>query len=181
MLRVLAALGSSLVICADCAAADTQPVSVPSPAGAGMRTMSATTPSPHDTCPTAARCLITIHTKTESDDSCTANVDGYLKVTQGTPKIVWKIDPVSDAAGRSYEFHKKSGIVLIFDKAGQVEEGGAGDGTISSTAQRFHWKQHRRTLKTPEGDVFYFPIVLRTNSAGKVEMCASVDPRIVNE
>jgi hypothetical protein len=76
--------------------------------------------------------------------------------------------------------HGDSGIVIAHETVSKhVEKGGLGDGGVGIVdATRYHMKVNRNkpALTTVSS---YLPVVI-SGTGGNEELCAAVDPRIVN-
>lgn len=145
-----------------------------------ITTFSYLTPLPAASC---TRTLCTITVAMTPDEGCTATIGGYLKITEGTPRILWKLDPIEDATHSKYSFHKEHGILIVVDDDSQLmpNNGGIGESSAArSDITKFHWNKHSRTV--PNAQILYLPIVLRKDiSTGEKTICATKDPRIVND
>jgi hypothetical protein len=131
---------------------------------------------------TQAVCLIDVEVITvDNRDYCLA-VAPDLKVktlNTGVKKtLVWKLS-VSSLSGKSVAFHGKSGIVVTVDADKQIDPGGGhgnGASPIPPPTDMYFIKTKRKKLNAISG---YLPVVL-WGSGGDEELCAAIDPKIVN-
>lgn len=92
--------------------------------------------------------------------------------------VIWKLEP-STLDGKPLAFHGDSGIVIAYETVSKhVEKGGLGDGgTGIVDPTRYHMKVNRNKPVLTMSS--YLPVVI-WGTAGNEELCAAVDPRIVN-
>ncbi|HSW07637.1 hypothetical protein [Aquabacterium sp.] len=120
-------------------------------------------------------------------DYCLAEFpkDIYFSGTaSGNPRrrIVWRMTPstFTGTSGITYrfEFHEDYGILLATNPSGQITRGGQGDGVGSTDPWMYHMRNWHRAKVT----AVYLPVVTHINTADASEMgvCATGDPRIVN-
>ena len=133
----------------------------------------------------------------EQDPACTismkiAEVDGTKYCVAVAPRVelkhqtgpaqqkrvIWQLD-LGTLDGKPLAFHRDSGIVIAYETVSQhVEKGGLGDGGGSSVdPTRYHMKVNRNKPALTMSS--YLPVVI-WGSGGNEELCAAVDPRIVN-
>jgi hypothetical protein len=92
-------------------------------------------------------------------------------------RVIWQLD-LGSLDGKPLAFHRDSGIVIAYETVSQhVEKGGLGDGGSSVDATRYHMKVNRNKPALTVSS--YLPVVI-WGSGGNEELCAAVDPRIVN-
>ena len=93
-------------------------------------------------------------------------------------RVIWQLD-LSNLDGKPLAFHRDSGIVIAYETVSQhVEKGGLGDGGGSSVVPtRYHMRVNRNKPALTTSS--YLPVVI-WGSGGNEELCAAVDPRIVN-
>ena len=130
---------------------------------------------------TQAFCPIEVQVITvDSRDYCLA-IAPDLRVKQrssGRKTLVWKLS-VSSMSGKPVAFHGDSGIVVTVDADKQVDPGGGhGNGASPSPppTDMYFIKTRARKLNAVTG---YLPVVL-WGSGGDEELCAAIDPKIVN-
>lgn len=90
--------------------------------------------------------------------------------------IVWQLSH-STLGGKDLAFHGESGIVLIVDPDAQIEKGGPGNGGVFSPPKDIYHVKTKRNKKGAESA--YLPVIL-WGSGGNEELCAAIDPKIVN-
>ena len=135
------------------------------------------------TCTTETQPVCTIEMKlinVNGRDYCLA-VAPHLKVkTQSiaiaNKNIVWQLSH-STLGGKDLAFHGESGIVLIVDPDAQIEKGGPGNGGVFSPPKDIYHVKTKRNKKGAESA--YLPVIL-WGSGGNEELCAAIDPKIVN-
>lgn len=92
--------------------------------------------------------------------------------------LVWKLS-VDNLSGKAVAFHGKSGIVVTVDANAQINAGG-GHGNGASPPPKptdmYFITTKRRKLNAVSA---YLPVVL-WGSGGDEELCAAIDPKIVN-
>ncbi len=96
----------------------------------------------------------------------------------GKKTLVWKLN-VPNLRGKPVAFHGKSGIVVTVDLDEQIDAGGGhGNGSSPSPAptEMYFVKTKAKKLGAVSS---YLPVVL-WGSGGGEELCAAIDPRIVN-
>jgi hypothetical protein len=93
-------------------------------------------------------------------------------------KVIWRLEP-SELLGKSLVFHGDSGIVIAYETVSKhVEKGGLGDGGGGSVdPTRYHMRVNRNKPALTMSS--YLPVVI-WGTGGNEELCAAVDPRIVN-
>ena len=93
-------------------------------------------------------------------------------------RVIWQLDS-GDLDGKPVAFHGDSGIVIAYETVSKhVEKGGLGDGgTGSVDPTRYHMKVNRNKPALTMSS--YLPVVI-WGAGGNEELCAAVDPRIVN-
>lgn len=93
--------------------------------------------------------------------------------------IRWKLSR-PDLDSKDLAFHPDSGIIVTFEsdpKKAQVDKkGDYGDGSGSKSPDTYYTKTKRNKPKAESG---YLPVIL-WGSSGKEELCAAIDPKIVN-
>ena len=92
-------------------------------------------------------------------------------------KIVrWQLS-VPSLDSKPLVFHADSGIVIVSDADAQVDKkGDYGDGSGSSSPDTYHTKTKRNKR---DAQTAYLPVIL-WGSGGDEELCAAIDPKIVN-
>jgi hypothetical protein len=137
-------------------------------------------------CDTATQAACTIEMKVISVDGrdyCLA-LAPELKVKTDSSggffnkkRLVWKLSATS-LKGKALAFHADSGIVITVDADHQIDPKGAyGDGSGgAASTDLYHVKTSRKKLNAVSG---YLPVVL-WGAAGDEELCAAIDPKIVN-
>lgn len=93
-------------------------------------------------------------------------------------RVVWELVPAA-LDGRPLAFHADSGIVIAWESVlKHVEKGGLGNGGgTPAVPTQYHMKVNRKEPALTKSS--YLPVVL-WGSAGNEELCAAVDPLIVN-
>jgi hypothetical protein len=93
-------------------------------------------------------------------------------------KVIWRLGR-GDLDDKPLAFHHDSGIVIAYETASKhVEKGGLGDGGVGiADPKRYHMKVNRN--KPVDTMSSYLPVVI-WGTGGNEELCAAVDPRIVN-
>lgn len=93
-------------------------------------------------------------------------------------RAIWQLDR-GDLDGKPVAFHGDSGIVIAYETVSKhVEKGGLGDGGVGVVdPTRYHMKVNRNKPALTMSS--YLPVVIWGNG-GNEELCAAVDPRIVN-
>jgi hypothetical protein len=93
-------------------------------------------------------------------------------------KVIWRLDP-NNLDGKPLAFHGDSGIVIAYETVSKhVEKGGLGDGGVGIVdPTKYHMKVNRNKPVLTESS--YLPVVI-WGSGGNEELCAAVDPRIIN-
>ena len=130
---------------------------------------------------THATCIIAMQIITvEGRKYCLAVApDVKVKVQVGGSasmrNVVWELSPAA-LDGKDLAFHSESGIVLTVDPFAQIKKGGPGNGGASPTAILHHVKTKRDKLGA---EAAYLPVIL-WGSSGNEELCAAIDPKIVN-
>lgn len=128
-------------------------------------------------------CLIDVQVISVSGrDYCLAiapDLNVKTKTSGSTRKtLVWKLS-VPNLSGKPVAFHGNSGIVVTVDADKQVDPGGGhGNGASPPPAptDMYFVKTKRKKLNAVTG---YLPVVL-WGSGGDEELCAAIDPKIVN-
>ena len=92
--------------------------------------------------------------------------------------IVWKLSHTSlGSTPKPLEFHADSGIITTQDADTQIEKGAHGDGGVGMPAKD---KYHVKTKRNKLGAVsVYLPVIL-WGLPGSEDLCAAIDPKIVN-
>lgn len=90
--------------------------------------------------------------------------------------IRWKLS-APDLDSKPLAFHADSGIVVAFDPDAQLDKhGDYGDGGIARSADTYFTRTKRNKQDATSS---YLPVIL-WGSGGNEELCAAVDPKIVN-
>lgn len=91
--------------------------------------------------------------------------------------VVWQLKQ-DELDGKPVAFHEYAGIVIIADHGDQVDRknSGLGDGSGAIRADRYYVKTKRNKNKA---ESTYLPVVL-WGKKGEEELCAAIDPKIVN-
>jgi hypothetical protein len=109
-----------------------------------------------------------------------------VKRLPGTGKFVnWKLVPAvltGDHGQQVLQFHSDAGIVTTYEKNGsQIDKKNRGHGRGNGPPQQH--KFHVKTLMgAANGEAGYLPVVMWDRKGnGDLELCAAIDPKIVNE
>lgn len=102
--------------------------------------------------------------------------------------VNWSLDKTSFAGGRKIQFHSEAGIVFLLDASNKdliddnANSRGHGNGDVIEMPVPTY-KFHIRTKKINKKAMApYLPIILwDAKNDGNWELCAAVDPKIVNE
>ena len=130
---------------------------------------------------TQATCIIAMEIITvDGRDYCLAVAPEVRVKTQSgggssMRNVVWELSHAA-LGGKVLAFHSESGIVLTVDPFAQIKKGGPGNGGASPTAILHHVKTKRDKLGAESA---YLPVIL-WGSSGNEELCAAIDPKIVN-
>jgi hypothetical protein len=130
---------------------------------------------------------------TESTLYCGAAFPELIKLPGSGPgssekTIVWSLKPVAlnpgdpvPPANEITFYDDKIGVILLKNDSSQMHNGARGDGTHGmgqpDTTKFLYQNKHK--VKTAEA--VYLPVVVRTESNGKVSVCGTPDPRILND
>lgn len=99
-------------------------------------------------------------------------------------RIVWKLVPPSPPVPNAeFFFHNENdhGIVWLsnFGSTLQLHTGRLGDGTVGAADRTKFVVRNRHRLK---GEAVYVPIILQKDTTtGKISLCGTPDPRMVND
>lgn len=94
-------------------------------------------------------------------------------------KVVWKLS-TSTLDGKPLLFHDDSGIVIAHQSESKfVEKGGRGDGNVGNSDPDKYFLRVNRN-KPALAEASYLPVVM-WGDGGKEELCAAIDPRIINQ
>lgn len=109
-----------------------------------------------------------------------------VKRVPGLDKFVnWKLEPAvltGDQGAQVVQFHPDAGIVTTYEKNGsQIDKKNRGHGKGDGPVEQH--KFHVKTLKDAKaGESGYLPVVMWDRKGnGELELCAAIDPKIVNE
>lgn len=92
-------------------------------------------------------------------------------------RIVWKLD-TNALLGKALAFHPDAGIIITVNQFGQVDNWGAlGDGMPGPVLKHFFFTRTLRRIHNARAT--YLPVVL-WGPSGDEELCAAIDPKIVN-
>lgn len=106
-----------------------------------------------------------------------------LSMPRGERSINWKLSD-SVVGGKPVEFHSTLGILIMYDSSPpQIKASGRGpgrgDGVGGPAKTYFHVTTLRNKAKAESG---YLPLILwGTPGSADLQLCAAVDPKIVNE
>jgi hypothetical protein len=137
-----------------------------------------------DTCQTVM--IDIIQSTFGNDTSCLGLIPEEIhfpKEDRGHPRtIVWGIRPPSStvpAARFTFYDEKDHGIVVLNDtNPPELKDGKLGNGQQGNQDPAFY---NIRNQHNQQATISYLPIILKTDSTGSVAVCASPDPRIVND
>lgn len=93
-------------------------------------------------------------------------------------RVVWQLDQ-NELLTKPLAFHGDSGVVIAYETVVKhVEKGGLGDGVATPPVRTlYHMKVNRKEPALTKSS--YLPVVI-WGSGGNEELCAAVDPLIVN-
>lgn len=119
----------------------------------------------------------------QGKDYCVAVApDVFVKTHSGggpgnKRRIVWRLDTAS-LGGKALAFHDDAGTVITVDKHKQVDpRGKRGDGLGGSVLNHVF---HTMTVRNKaSASATYLPVIL-WGPSGEEDLCAAVDPKIVN-
>jgi hypothetical protein len=107
--------------------------------------------------------------------------------------VVWRLvptalsvgDPIPPVGEITFYSEKNHGIILLTNGFTQMHSGKHGDGTEGTNPPNMTAYQFKNKHKVKTAEAVYLPIVVRTDAAstppGKVSVCATPDPRIMND
>lgn len=107
--------------------------------------------------------------------------------------VVWRLIPTALSAGDpvpavgeiTFYSEKNHGIILLKNGDSQMHSGKHGDGSEGANPPDMTAYQFKNKHKVKGAEATYLPIVVRTDAAstpiGKVSVCGTPDPRILND
>lgn len=103
-------------------------------------------------------------------------------LTVNKRRLIWQLSThelvSSSGVAKKLAFHPDSGIIITIDKDKQVDKKGSlGAGPPAPVSPTFFHTFTKR--KKPDASTTYLPVILWGESGGE-ELCAAIDPKIVN-